>query len=113
MAAARPDGAPLMPAALSRRQALRLGAGLGLAVPLATAWGRPAPAAGSLRLAAAWQQEDGGYRIGVLETRPGQSAPLKATHTLDMTVTDEYRRGVDFGARAIQSLLPIQDQEAR
>ncbi|MDA8444031.1 DUF1513 domain-containing protein [Paracidovorax valerianellae] len=84
MAAARPDGAPLMPAALSRRQALRLGAGLGLAVPLATAWGRPAPAANSLRLAAAWQQEDGGYRIGVLETQPGQNTPLKATHTLDI-----------------------------
>lgn len=80
----RPEGIPAASAPLSRRQALRLGAGLGLAVPLAAAWAGPAAAAGSLRLAAAWQQEDGSYRIGVLQARPGQDAPLRAMHTLDI-----------------------------
>ncbi|GKT20616.1 DUF1513 domain-containing protein [Acidovorax sp. SUPP3334] len=84
MAAARTDGASSMPIRLSRRQALRIGAGLGLAVPLAAAWGRPGAAQGTLRLAAAWQQEDGGYRIGVLAAQPGQNTPLQVAHALDI-----------------------------
>lgn len=84
MQAKRPERIPAASAPLSRRQALRLGAGLGLAVSLAAAWAGPAAATGSLRLAAAWQQEDGGYRIGVLQARPGQDAPLRAVHSLDI-----------------------------
>ncbi|RAR75950.1 hypothetical protein AX018_105923 [Paracidovorax anthurii] len=67
---------------LSRRDALRIAAGLGLAVPLCGA--RAASPAQPLRLAAAWQQGDGGYRIGVLEARPGQGAPLRTVHALEI-----------------------------
>ncbi|SFE04331.1 DUF1513 domain-containing protein [Paracidovorax konjaci] len=86
MAAERLDaGTPAARLRLSRRQVLRLGAGWGLAVPLSAAWaGGPASPAGALRLAAAWQQEDGSYRIGVLETSAGRDTPLRAVHALDI-----------------------------
>jgi hypothetical protein len=58
--------------AIDRRQALALLGGLA-AVPYAQA-GAP------LRLAAAWQQEDGGYRIGVLAT----GGALTVQHALEV-----------------------------
>ncbi|WP_442866987.1 DUF1513 domain-containing protein [Acidovorax sp. GBBC 3334] len=84
VAAERPDaGTPAARLRLSRRHALQLGAawGWGLAVPLPAAW---AASASPLRLAAAWQQEDGGYRIGVLESTAGRETPLRAVHALDI-----------------------------
>ena len=57
---------------IDRRRALALLGGLA-AMPLAHA-GAP------LRLAAAWQQADGGYRVGVLAT----DGPLTVLHTLEV-----------------------------
>ncbi len=37
-----------------------------------------------LRLAAAWQQGDGGYRIGLLEAQPGSGTALRALHALEI-----------------------------
>ncbi|AVT13287.1 DUF1513 domain-containing protein [Paracidovorax avenae] len=68
----------------SRRSALRTLAGIGLAVPLSGPWNGASALGTPLRLAAAWQQEDGSYRIGLLEARPGSGTALRALHALEI-----------------------------
>lgn len=72
---------PSRPAALSRRSALQWLGLLGLsgnAVALAPA------AASGLRLVAAWQQADGGYRIGLLSVGGTAGSPLTVLHALEV-----------------------------
>ena len=69
------------PAALSRRSALQWLGLLGLsghAVALAK------PASSGPRLVAAWQQADGGYRIGLLSVGGTAGAPLQVLHALEV-----------------------------
>ncbi|WP_230681657.1 DUF1513 domain-containing protein [Paracidovorax cattleyae] len=74
----------MAPGGPSRRGALCTLAGIGLAIPLSGAWSSAGAAGTPLRLAAAWQQEDGGYRIGLLEALPGSGTALRALHALEI-----------------------------
>ncbi|BFO56575.1 DUF1513 domain-containing protein [Acidovorax sacchari] len=68
----------------SRRAALRALAGIGLAVPLSGTWNSASASGTPLRLAAAWQQEDGSYRVGLLEAQSGPGTALRALHALEI-----------------------------
>jgi hypothetical protein len=67
-------------APLSRRQALVLMGSLA-AMPLAA---HAAPQGAEMQLLGAWQQADGGYRIGVLAAQAGGPSPLRTRHVLEV-----------------------------
>lgn len=71
---------PTLPKGLTRRHALGWISGL-LTAPMAAHAAAPQRA---LQLAAAWQQADGSYRIGVLAAPMEPGAPLTVLHALDV-----------------------------
>lgn len=77
--------APVRHAAVNRRDALRWLGGL-LTAPMAVSHAyAKAPASDDLRLAAAWQQADGSYRIGVLAAgRSASGAPLRVIDSMEV-----------------------------
>ncbi|RYF25515.1 MAG: DUF1513 domain-containing protein [Comamonadaceae bacterium] len=77
--------APVRYAAVNRRNALCWLGGL-LTAPMAVSHAyAKAPASDDLRLAAAWQQADGSYRIGVLAAgRSASGAPLRVIDALEV-----------------------------
>ncbi|RYF25539.1 MAG: DUF1513 domain-containing protein [Comamonadaceae bacterium] len=77
--------APVRHAAVNRRDALCWLGGL-LTAPMAVSHAyAKAPASDDLRLAAAWQQADGSYRIGVLAAgRSASGAPLRVIDSMEV-----------------------------
>jgi len=69
---------------LPRRQALILLGSLAALPTLPSAAAAAGAIAGALRLAAAWQQADGSYRIGLLAAPVGGAGPLTVLHALEV-----------------------------